>query len=160
MAFRPGSFLTGWLIYYLAFYRVSKYRVAFFRVAFFERLIFGRLFVGEAYFRVVYFRVALCLDGIFTGGFFSGWLLSGDLFPRPTQGRTPHTSTGAPLGTPWGWWWDSLGMHPFSRGPRISSSHANGIIGEAVRPGLRGVLGLGHRPSHSWRCTGLHNNKC
>jgi len=33
-------------------------------------------------------------------------------------------------------------MHPFFRGSYIFSLHAIGIIGEAVRPGRRGVVGL------------------
>ena len=45
-----------------------------------------------------------------------------------------------------------------SRGPYIFSLHGTGIIGEAVRTGRRGVVGLGHWPSHSWGRTGLHIN--
>ena len=54
--------------------------------------------------------------------------------------------------------WDSSGMHPFSRGLYIFSSHATGILGEAVRGRRRGVDGLGLGPSHSLRRTGQYNN--
>ena len=66
-----------------------------------------------------------------------------------------HWSTS---GNALGKWWVSSGMHPFSRGPYIFSLHATGIIGDAVRTGRRGVVGLGHWPSHFWTRIGLNNN--
>ena len=66
-----------------------------------------------------------------------------------------HWSTS---GNALGKWWDSSGMHPFSRGPYIFSLHATGILGEAVRTRRRGVVGLGLLPSHSLRRTGQYNN--
>ena len=38
------------------------------------------------------------------------------------------------------------------------SLHDTGILGEAVRTGRRGIVGLGLWLSHSWRRTGQYNN--
>jgi len=66
-----------------------------------------------------------------------------------------HWSTS---GNALGKWWDSSGMHPFSRGPYNFPVHATGIQGEAMCTERRGDVGLGLWPSHSWRRTRQYNN--
>ena len=75
-AFYLSGFLTCWLIFRVAFYRVAKYWV-FFSWCLLSGGHFpgGFFFVGRLTFACFFFRVASCLDGIFSVAFI-GWLIS------------------------------------------------------------------------------------